>query len=62
MYLVVMMVTATPTANTMLVIANVAGQDTTVLSKLLFYQYAAAPLFLTASVTVMVSITQTYLH
>ena len=60
LYLVVMLVTACPTANTVLVIATLGGQDTSVLSKLLFSQYAAAPILLTVSVTIMVGITQSF--
>lgn len=54
LYLVMMVVTATPTSNTLLVMATAAGQDTTMFGKAMLTQYAAAPVLLTLSVTAMV--------
>ena len=57
-YLVVMMVFCCPTANTVIVMAELGGQAKEMLAKSIFTQYLCAPLFLTISVSIMVSITQ----
>ena len=59
-YLVVMMVFCCPTANTVIVMAELGGQAKEMLAKSIFIQYLCAPLFLTISVSVMVSITQNW--
>ena len=55
-YLVVMIVTCTPTANSLLVMAELAGQNRAALAACIFTQYAIAPLLLTCSVSIFVAI------
>ena len=55
-FLVVMIVTCTPTANSMLVMAEVAGQNKESLAACIFTQYLAAPLLLAVSVSVIVAV------
>jgi len=57
-YLVTMMVTATPTANNVLVMVKVAGEDADAMSTCIFTQYALSPIFLTASVALFVYIAE----
>ena len=55
-YLVVMMVTCTPTANTCMVMAELAGENKEAMGAAIFYQYLFAPVLLTASVTAFVAL------
>jgi len=57
-YLVVMVVTATPTANTVAVMAELGGENKELLATTIFTQYLFAPVLLTISIAVFVSITQ----
>ena len=54
-FLVVMIVTCTPTANSMMVMAEVAGQNKEALAACIFTQYLAAPVLLAISVSIIVS-------
>eukprot|EP00669_Euglena_mutabilis_P007849 TRINITY_DN3042_c0_g1_i2.p3 TRINITY_DN3042_c0_g1~~TRINITY_DN3042_c0_g1_i2.p3 ORF type:complete len:126 (-),score=49.10 TRINITY_DN3042_c0_g1_i2:193-570(-) len=56
--LVTLMVTATPTANNVLVMVKVAGEDADAMSTCIFTQYALSPIFLTASVALFVYIAE----
>eukprot|EP00300_Choanocystis_sp_HF-7_P042272 c9032_g1_i1.p2 GENE.c9032_g1_i1~~c9032_g1_i1.p2 ORF type:complete len:155 (-),score=40.95 c9032_g1_i1:324-788(-) len=57
-YLVVMVVTATPTANNIVVMAQVAGEDVSALATVIVTQYIFAPLTLTIALTIFISIVQ----
>ena len=57
-FLVVMVVTVTPTANNIAVMAEVAGQDPGLLSTCVFLQYVCAPFLLTMSVAASVAVSQ----
>ena len=59
-FLVVMIVTATPTANTVAVMAELGGENKELLATTIFTQYLFAPVLLTISVAVVVSTTETY--
>lgn len=55
-YLVIMLVTATPTANNVMVMAELGGQSKEAMAMSIFSQYLCAPIVLTASVGVIVTI------
>ncbi|KAK3288415.1 hypothetical protein CYMTET_4108 [Cymbomonas tetramitiformis] len=57
-YLVVLIVTCTPTANNVLVMADVAGQNKQALAACIFTQYMAAPLLLTVWLSIFVALVQ----
>ena len=59
-YLVVMIVTATPTANSIAVMAEFGGQDKDALASCIFTQYLFAPVLLAASITIFVNMVQDY--
>lgn len=59
-YLVVLIVTATPTANSIAVMAEFGGQDKEALATCIFTQYLFAPVLLAASITIFVDMVQTY--
>jgi len=53
-YLVAMIVTATPTANNVMVMAELAGENKQGLAMCIFLQYFVSPLFLTTWLSVYV--------
>ncbi|GMH87025.1 hypothetical protein TrVE_jg13488 [Triparma verrucosa] len=55
-YLVVMLVMATPTANNVMVMAELGGQSKEAMAMSIFSQYICAPVVLTASISVIVTI------
>ena len=59
---VVLIVTCTPTANSMLVMAELAGQPgaTEVLAVCKFTQYACAPFVLSASISVFIATVESF--
>ena len=59
-YLAAAAVTATPTANNMMVMIEVAGGDKTAMATAIFSQYMVAPLVLTGSLTVIIAVFQQY--
>ena len=59
-YLVVLIVTATPTANNIAVMAEFGNQDKEALAACIFTQYLIAPVLLTASITVFMKMVQQY--
>ena len=54
----VMIVTCTPTANSIMVMAEVGGQDKEALVACIFTQYLCAPVLLSASISAFVAIAQ----
>eukprot|EP00929_Paragymnodinium_shiwhaense_P028818 TRINITY_DN16631_c0_g1_i1.p1 TRINITY_DN16631_c0_g1~~TRINITY_DN16631_c0_g1_i1.p1 ORF type:complete len:472 (-),score=71.89 TRINITY_DN16631_c0_g1_i1:224-1639(-) len=58
-YLVAMIVTATPTANNIMVMAELAGESKEGLAACIFLQYLLAPVFLTAWLAVFVTVATT---
>eukprot|EP00668_Euglena_longa_P003639 GGOE01004259.1.p1 GENE.GGOE01004259.1~~GGOE01004259.1.p1 ORF type:complete len:373 (-),score=100.57 GGOE01004259.1:306-1424(-) len=56
--LVAMMVTGTPTANNVLVMVKVSGQDAEAMTTCIFTQYLLSPVILTASVALFVSVAE----
>eukprot|EP00047_Mylnosiga_fluctuans_P023372 m.137087 g.137087 ORF g.137087 m.137087 type:complete len:128 (-) comp9559_c2_seq2:505-888(-) len=58
MYLAMLMVTATPTANNIMVMAELAGENKQALSTCISLQYLAAPLVLTAAMFSFVAVVQ----
>ena len=59
-YLAAAAVTATPTANNMMVMIEVAGGDKTAMATAIFSQYLVAPLVLTGSLTIIITTFQHY--
>ena len=55
MYLVVILVTCTPTANNLMVMAELGNQDKKALATCIFTQYMLAPFLLTASTWLAIS-------
>ena len=60
LYLAAAAVTATPTANTLVVMVELAGGDRAAMSTAIFSQYCAAPLVLTVSLTCTVLLLHLY--
>lgn len=61
-FLVVLIVTCTPTANSTMVMAELAGQNKQAVAMCIFTQYCFAPILLTAWVTVFVSFATKWDH
>eukprot|EP00421_Protoceratium_reticulatum_P066039 CAMPEP_0168420112 /NCGR_PEP_ID=MMETSP0228-20121227/32608_1 /TAXON_ID=133427 /ORGANISM="Protoceratium reticulatum, Strain CCCM 535 (=CCMP 1889)" /LENGTH=482 /DNA_ID=CAMNT_0008433999 /DNA_START=14 /DNA_END=1462 /DNA_ORIENTATION=+ len=57
-YLVIMLVAATPTANNLIVMAELAGENKEGLATCIFYQYMACPVLLTFWLAIYVSVAQ----
>jgi predicted permease len=55
-YLVVMIVSATPTANNIMIMVERSGENKEAMATCIFMQYMLAPLFLCASITAFVSL------
>jgi len=60
LYLACVAVTATPTANNLLVMTELAGGNKAAMSTSIFLQYLAAPLILTASLTVSIVVMRSF--
>jgi len=58
-WLVALIVSATPTANNVLVIVEVAGGDTEAMSAMIAAQYLCAPVLLTVTVTLFLTVVRT---
>ncbi|KAL1507342.1 hypothetical protein AB1Y20_008188 [Prymnesium parvum] len=59
-YLAAAAVTATPTANNMMVMIEVAGGDKTAMATAIFSQYMVAPVLLTGTLTLIITILQEF--
>lgn len=55
-FLVAMMVTATPTANNIMVMAELSGEDTGALSFCILFQYLLAPILLTVWLSIFIGV------
>jgi predicted permease len=55
-YLTAMVVASTPTANNVLIMCTIAGQDRTAMSTAIFVQYACSPIILTLTICGFVAI------
>ena len=54
-WLVILILTATPTANNIVVMCDLAGENRRAMSEVVFYQYMAAPLLLPGVLTLFIS-------
>ena len=54
-WLVILILTATPTANNIVVMCDLAGENRRAMSAAIFYQYCAAPLVLPGVLTLFIA-------